>query len=236
MEITHRELRRLVGEADDAHREGMARFTDDNRAVIAATSRSRRRFLRDAGLGGAALTIGSAVLPFGRLITPAAAQELSEADIARFAASLEYAAVGAYQAAVETGRLSQPVVEAGTTFAGHHQDHGDAFAAFVGEEVPANQTVLDTFGPMIAGAADEAAIVDIAFQVENAAASTYLFALGVLTDQDAVNAVASILPVEAQHAVALGFVLGRDVTDADLMPSFEPLDKALDPAQFPIAG
>ncbi|MGH9135821.1 MAG: ferritin-like domain-containing protein [Acidimicrobiales bacterium] len=241
MELSHRQLRQLVAETDELHRDGMRSFRRDHEEVIHDGERrrsaaSRRRFLGTAGLGGLTVAIGPAMAPLGRLLTPAAAQQPSDVDLARFAASLEFAAVAAYEAAVGTGLLSQPVVEAGTTFAGHHREHGDAFAALVGETVPANQTVLDTFGPSIASAPDEAAIVEIAFGIENAAASTYLFALGVLAGQDAINAVASILPVESQHAVVLGFVLGRDLSDTDLLPAFEPLDNALSPDEFPAAS
>lgn len=239
MEITERQLRHMVADVDDRHRAGMAAFALEQREAVrdAVRTPSRRRFLRDAGLGGLAVTVGSALLPIGRLVAPVGAQSTpSEADIARFAASLEYAAVAAYQAAADTGKISRPVLDVATTFAGHHQDHGDAFASFVGEDVPANQTVLDTFGPQIAQAADEAALLEIAFGVENAAAATYLFALGVLENPDAVGAVASILPVEAQHAVVLGQALGKDLTDGGMVPSFETTDAALDPADFPISA
>lgn len=46
---------------------------------------------------------------------------------------------------------------------------------------------------------------------------------------------ASILPVEAQHAITLGFVLGKPLDDETLMPPFETTDAALDPAELPAA-
>ena len=67
------------------------------------------------------------------------------------------------------------------------------------------------------------------------AAATYIFALGVLGNEKAYNAVASVMPVEAQHAIALGFVLGKPLDDKSFMPSFETANGALDPAKFPVA-
>ena len=43
---------------------------------------------------------------------------------------------------------------------------------------------------------------------------------------------ASILPVESQHAVVLGSVLGKPATD--YVPSFETTDAAVDPTKYPI--
>ena len=244
MEISERQLRRMVREVDDVHREGMETFTEDNRELIFGDLRegragtSRRRFLAGAAGGGALLTIGSAGTPIGRLLSPAAAQDApSVEDLAVFAASVEYAAVAAYGAAAESGKVTTPAVgDAATLFADHHQQHGDAFAGIVQrDDIEANPGLLEAVGGQIADAPDEAAVLEIAYGVENAAAATYLFALGVLDDVTAAEAMASILPVEAQHAITLGFVLGKPLDDDTLMPSFETTDAALDPAELPAA-
>jgi Ferritin-like domain len=244
MEISEGQLRRMVREVDDIHREGMESFTEDNRELIFGDLRtgragtSRRRFLAGAAGGGALLTVGSVVSPIGRLVTPAAAQGTpSVEDLAVFAASVEYAAVAAYGAAAESGKVTTPAVgEAATLFADHHQQHGDGFAALVQrDDIEPNPGLLEMVGGQIADAADEAAVLEIAYGVENAAAATYLFALGVLDDIPASQTMASILPVEAQHAITLGFVLGKPLDDETLMPAFETTDAALDPADFPAA-
>jgi len=244
MEITERQLRRMVREADDVHREGMETFADDNRELIygelrhGRTGTSRRRFLAGAAGGGALLTIGSVVAPVGRLVLPASAQDAPTVeDLAVFAASVEYAAVEAYGAAADSGKVTTPAVgDAATLFADHHQQHGDAFAALVERnDIAPNPGLLDMVGGQIADAADEAAVLEIAYGVENAAAATYLFALGVLDDVPASQTMASILPVEAQHAITLGFVLGKPLDDETLMPPFETTDAALDPADLPAA-
>ena len=89
MEITEHQLRRMVREVDDIHREGMTTFDEDNRELIfgelrtGRTGTSRRRFLAGAAGGGALLTIGSAVGPVGRFISPAAAYSTLAAKTAR---------------------------------------------------------------------------------------------------------------------------------------------------------
>ena len=238
MEISEWELRRMVVDIDDQHRAAMDTFTEDNRALIFETGPTRRGFLNALGLGSAALVVGSAVMPVGKLVPRAWSQTApSDGDIATFAASVEYAAVAAYEAAAKSGKVkTKAVLDAATAFAGQHKEHGDAFkAAGTNPNVAANKAVLDMVTPQLTAAKTENDVVALAYGLENSAAATYIFALGVLTNDKAYNAVASVMPVEAQHAVALGFVLGKTLDDKAFMPSFETKDGALDPAKFPAA-
>jgi Ferritin-like domain len=238
VEISEHELRRMVADIDEQHRAAMDSFVDDNKALIFETGPSRRKFLAGLGAGSAALVIGSAVLPVGRFMPRAWSQSTpSDADIATFAASVEYAAVAAYQAAAKSGKVKTPaVLQAATTFAGQHQQHGDAFkAAGNNPNVMANKGVLDLVTPQLTAAKTENDVVALAYGLENTAAATYIFALGVLNTEKAYDAVASVMPVEAQHAIALGFVLGKPLDDKSFMPSFEPVDGHLDPAKFPVS-
>jgi len=238
VEISERELRRMVADSDDQHRAAMDTFTEDNRGLIFETAPSRRKFLAGLGFGSAAVVVGSAVLPMGRLMPRAWAQSApSDSDIATFAASVEYAAVAAYTAAAKSGLIKTPaVLQAATTFAGQHQQHGDAFkAAGTNPNVMANKGVLDSVTPQLMAAKTENDVVALAYGLENAAAATYIFALGVLNNDKAYNAVASVMPVEAQHAIALGFVLGKTLDDKTFMPSFETADGHVDPAKNPAA-
>ena len=244
MHISARELRSLVERVDDQHRDGMKTVRDDLEEVhFGETARrigpNRRQLLGRAAAGGAMLTIGTALVPVSRLMPAAAAQAPSDVDIARFAASVELAAVAAYQAAIDSGKVTHAAVgTAATTFQSHHQEHAGAFNELVtsngGDEAPANATVLAQFGPMLEAAPDQAALLEIAYQLEEAAASTYLFSLGVLTVPEAYSAVATILPIESQHATVLGTVLGKGADD--YLPSFINQDAALDPAALPIEG
>jgi hypothetical protein len=243
MEISERSLRRMVQEVDELHREGMQSIGDQIAALhTGAADRlresSRRRFLRDAG-AGLALAVGGTLLPVSALIGAAEAQTLDDPTIAKFAESVELAAVAAYTAAAQSGKVKTPaVVTAATTFASHHMDHAKAFGAFAGDSATAkpNPGILQTVGDQIREAPDEMAVVAVAFATENAAAATYLFAIGALTSAQALAATASILPVEAQHAAVLGYVLGKDPADTDYLPPFQTQDQALMPSKYPVAS
>lgn len=239
MPIDRRRLRELSAEVDQLHHESMRTARQDLAEVhfgeVADELRpGRRRFLAQAA-AGSALTLGATVLPVGRFL-PAAwgAEEPSDADLAAFAAGLELAAVAAYNTAAGTGKLSGPASAVGTMFAGHHQDHADALNDILGEEAAvekANPAVLKEFGPKLTGAANEKAILRVAYSIEEAAASTYLFALGVIRDPKQAGAVATILPVESQHATVLGSML--DMDPGEYLIDFVTTEHALDPADYP---
>lgn len=240
MQIDNRQLAGLTAEVDQLHHESMRTLKEEFGEihfgeVAKATRGGRRDFMKKAGVGGAVLTVGSMVSPIGRFIPSAWAQDapLDDAALAKFAAGLELAAVAAYGVAVDTGKLSEAVTKVGATFQSHHQDHADALNSILGDaavDAP-NNTVVTTFAPMIQDAADEAAILKIAYQIEEAAAATYLFALGAITDLKNAGALATILPVESQHAVVLGAATG--MSPADYIPDFESPEAALNPSEFP---
>lgn len=240
MEITTRAFRQMAADVDDQHHEAMATIHEDLREVhLGETGRrlatGRRHFLRTAGLGGAALTIGSTMVPFSRLMPTAWAQDvLSDVDLAAFAESVELAAVAAYGAAIDTGLLDSAVVDVAELFAEHHEEHAAAFAGVAGDAGTgeANQAVIDVFSPLIGEATDQAALLQIAQDLENGAAATYFFSLGVLQDLEAAAAVATILPIESQHAVVLGQALGQDLTE--YVPTFQGQDGALSPTEYPV--
>ncbi|CAN5190260.1 hypothetical protein BH18ACT4_BH18ACT4_05350 [soil metagenome] len=240
MRLTTRELGHLASDVDDLHRDAMRSFRDDMAEVhhgetAKLLGRSRRRFMQRADAGGALLAVGSALMPVTRWIPKAGAQENDDPAIAAFAESVELAAVATYSAAAASGKLDPAVTAVGTMFAGHHQEHAGAFAGLSGGTATGqpNQALLDDFAPMVAEAEDQAALLEIAFTLEVAAAATYLFALGALQDAAAAAATATILPVESQHAVVLGQALGKDV--GEYMPSFETTDEALDPTDYPLS-
>lgn len=239
MQIDKRQLGVLSEEVDQLHHESMRTIRDDLAEIhfgeiAKATRGSRRDFMKKAGIGGAALTVGSMVAPVSRFLPAAWAQETpDDATLAKFAAGLELAAVAAYGVAVGTGKLSDATKTVGQMFAGHHQQHADALNSILGDAAveKANKSVVAAFGPMIEKAADEDAILDAARQVEEGAASTYLFALGAIADATTAGALATILPVESQHATVLATVLGLPA-DQYLL-DFVTQDNVLDPAKYP---
>jgi hypothetical protein len=196
---------------------------------------SRRTVLGRAAVAGTAIAVGSQLVPVTRLFTPAFGQQLDDATIAAFAESVELAAVAAYQAAAASGKVTTPAVaDAATLFASHHKEHGAAFGGAAGDKATgkANAALLAALTPQLNAAADENAVLELAYGLENAAAATYLFALGALTSPAALQLTASILPVEGQHAVVLGQVLGKPATD--YVPKFESDETALKPDKYPL--
>ena len=235
MELTERELRSLLNDVDDSHREGIGELPGQ----IAELHHGEGRSLRvghAAKLGGAglAVAVGSALIPVVGLVR-AHAQE-GDAGIAAFAESVELAAVEAYKAAAASGKVTtQAVLDAATMFAGHHTEHAAAFGSAAGSAASKkpNPKLLAAVAGQLSSAADEKAVIKIAFDLEQAAAATYLFALGALTSAAALQLTASILPVEAQHAVVLGQVLALDA--GMYLPTFETQDAAVNPSDYPIA-
>ncbi|MGD9998390.1 MAG: ferritin-like domain-containing protein [Ilumatobacteraceae bacterium] len=242
MEISEQTLRALVEGVDDQHRDGMTSMADDIRELHSETRRFRsvtvrsaqhRRVRRAAG-AAAAVTIGSQVLPIHSLL-PRAAAASGDAGIAAFAESVELTAVAAYGAAADSGLVTTPaVLQAAMTFSGHHGEHAAAFGAAAGDAATGmlNQALLDALSPGLQAAKSEKDVVKLAYDLENAAAATYLFALGALESVAELQLTASILPVEAQHAVVLGQVIGAD--PKTMLPPFETETAFVDPAKFPV--
>ena len=235
MDITEQQLRALTREVDEQHRDGMAALP----AQIAELHHGEGRRLltppRPGTMIGTALVVGALAIPLASAFRAYAADG-GDGGVAAFAESVELAAVEAYKAAAASGKVTTPaVLDAATMFAGHHQEHAAAFGAAAGSAATKkpNPKLLAAVAGQLSGAADQAAILKIAFDLENAAAATYVFALGALTSKAALQLTASILPVEAQHAVVLGQVLNLPATA--YIPSFETSTAAVTPDKYPIA-
>ena len=242
MEISESQLRQMAAEVDDLQNEGMATMASDVTELHAETRAyrtDRRSLLKHAGVGGAALTIGSAVLPMSRLM-PAFGQSLTDGDIAAFAESVELAAVAAYTMAASSGKLQPAVKDVGVMFAGHHKAHAGAFAGASGGKATGkpNAKLLEALGPDLTKAigAGQAQILAFALDLENAAAATYMFALGALQSEAALKLTASILPVESQHATVLATALGKSGKDLFPTGAFETDAKKVDPSKFPVGA
>ncbi len=235
-----------VDENTEQHHEAMRTIDTDIRDLHAETRKSlggasRRDFLIRSALATTAVTVGSQLLPMGRLFTGVAgAQALTDADIAAFAASVEYTAVAAYTAAAGTGKVTtKAIADAATSFSTQHKAHGDAFAGASGGKIAKdtpNKTLLDALSTQLGQAATEMDIVKLAYSVENAAAATYQFAMGALKDVGAQKLAASILPIEAGHAAVLGQILymGDPAKDKTWLPSFQTEAGFVDPGKNPI--
>lgn len=245
MEISERELNQMVRAVDELNSAGMETMSGDIAELHSGEGKrlmepSRRRFMHGVGLGAVTLAIGGATIPLAGLWSPAYAQANSDKSIAAFAESVELAAVAAYGAAAKTGKVTGGGLTIVKTFAFHHQAHAQAFGGFAGDTPKAqpNPKLTQTIGTMIQNAADQTAILTIAYGLENAAAATYLAAIGALSDAAALKTTASILPVESQHAVVLGHVLGLSPGDDNgtYIPAFITTNAAIQSTQYPIVS
>jgi hypothetical protein len=236
MEISERALAQMTQEVDDLHCEGMKTMASDIAELHSGEGKRLREhsLAQGIGMGGVALAIGAAIIPMSSLWNSASAASASDVGIAKFAASVELAAVAAYGAAAKTGKVTGQGLATAVAFAKQHQEHADAFSGFAGDTktAVANPKLVAAIGGEITKAGSTTAIVKIAYGLENAAAATYLYAIGALKDKNALALTATILPVESQHATIWGTVLGMSL--ADIIPSFLKTAGYVDPTMYPI--
>lgn len=170
-------------------------------------------------------------------VTAAAAQEaeeLGDDDIAAFVESVELLAADAHDAAARSGKLGSGATQALGAFAAHHREHASTVAGHAGGKAKGrpHPRLADIVTGQLQGAADEAAMLGVLQDVENALAATHLYAIGAAKDGALLRTAASLLPVESQHAVVVGQLLGRGVDQ--IVPELENQDRALDPTKFPL--
>ena len=200
---------------------------------------ARRSFLTKAATGGGLLTVGSMVAPISRFMPAATAQEAPVSDdveLAIFMAGLEL-------------RGGEDILPSGR---GHREadrrrepDRHDVRRPPPGpRRCPERDhrggrggrgpdaTLVDEFGPMVRAAADEAAILEIAFSLEEAAASTYLNnTIGEVEDARKAGVLATILPVESRPATVVAAALGKPASE--YLIDFLTTDAAVDPGRLP---
>jgi rubrerythrin len=161
-------------------------------------------------------------------------QESGDAGINAFAQSVELALAEAYAELERSGKVATSnALEATRTFAAHHQEHAAALGEAAGSDATTtpNRRLANMFRARLRSASDERAALEVALELEDEAASTYLFALGVLEATGALQLAASILPVESQHAVVLASLLNQPPRET--FSAFETQDQALRPDEFP---
>uniref|UniRef100_UPI001801EAEC ferritin-like domain-containing protein n=1 Tax=Sporichthya sp. TaxID=65475 RepID=UPI001801EAEC len=171
------------------------------------------------GGGGSAVPTGS-----GRDFSTADALTSSAAkkDIAalKLDASLENLAVFAYGAALKAapkgkfGKVPAAVAEFAMHAMDQHADHAEAFnAALVNAGSKAYTKPDPALTPavlkMFKDTNSVPELAKLALTLENTAAATYVKQMKTLRSLEALNAVATIAPVERQHAAILSFVLGE---------------------------
>ena len=247
-------LRHLTAEVDDEHRTAMRTMREEVGDMLlvpaARARRSRRALLTGLGIvsGGAisaamasrAAAADSTTTTGAPATTTTAPPKLGTANdltLLGWAQSLELAAVDAYGIAIASGKLSPNIAAVAGVFQRHHREHAQALGGLASKSAPgvSNKAILAAFGPKFTAATTEQELVTLAMTVENAAASTYQALIASLTATDPAALVASILPIEARHAVVLGQASGA--ATAVYLPVRENADGAgLDPTKYPIEG
>lgn len=244
MHISELELRSMTEEMNELHnatfpqlREALAEFGASVRHRVPA---SRRTFLMGGGaaVGGLALAACSSkggTTTSQKSTKPSSSGGKGGKDNAALAtnASLENLAVFAYDSVLKTapkgtfGKVPAAVAGFAMHAMAQHADHAKAFNAalvnaggkeFTSPNPALKQTVLDAFGKL----KDVPGVAKLALLLENTASATYTKQMGTLTSPDALAAVATIQPVERQHAAILHFVLG----EYPVPDTFVPVDLA----------
>jgi hypothetical protein len=194
---------------------------------------SRRSFLTRSGLlaaggllvasGGAAAASTIPRLAGSRSVRPAALTGVTaplDVRVAALAASLENLAVSTYSSALgaatagKLGKVPNAVATFVETAMAQHKDHAAAWNAVVSSGgykpiTAPNKALSVTINAAFAKVTDIAGVASLALVLEDAAAATYLEAVGVLSGAQAIETAATIQPVEMQHAAILHFVLGQ---------------------------
>jgi hypothetical protein len=152
-----------------------------------------------------------------------------------FIQSLELGLVSLYQTAIATLKLTPANIEIVNAFGDHHRQHGQIMAAMAGKAAlgVANRTFVQKYGPQIQAATDEKGVLQICFQLETAAAASYVSVLGQIVGTDASARLASIAPIESRHAVVFGEALGLDLRA--YQPAFEDVSLAVSPFDYPVS-
>ncbi|HUR75978.1 MAG TPA: ferritin-like domain-containing protein [Sporichthya sp.] len=229
-EATFPEMRDSLSDLGSALREderGAARSAERRRFLIGGGALAAGSLLL-ATTGGraAAATLGEggSAVPTGSGRGTSAADALTSSankDVAalKLDASLENLAVFAYGAALKDagkgkfGKVPAAVAEFAKHAMHQHADHAQAFnAALVNAGSKAYTKPDPALTPavlkMYKATNSVPGLAKLALTLENTAAATYIKQMKSLRTLEALNAVATIAPVERQHAAILSFVLG----------------------------
>ncbi len=157
--------------------------------------------------------------------------------LARTAASLEKLAVDTYQTGIDSGLVTtMAIADAAKLFQGHHQEHLDALngaidnAGGTAVDEPNEAVFKALIEPAVAQAKAEGDIVQIAYDLESAAAQTYAYAGGALTVPALRSTIMTIGGIEARHAAILQ-IAAQGKAPADVFPGergFYPGDNPLE--------
>jgi hypothetical protein len=251
MALDDTRLRGLLEQSHDLHTEAMAttrvaldeyveRAHDDPWRDVDPTAR-RTTLLRGLPKSGVLAAAGLGTAMAALLASPAFAGKTMDVQMLQTAASIEHLAVATYDTALTLdfigGGSANPVVKAFVEKTKEqHQQHAEAFNAAVtrlgGKAQEAPDPVLlgvvDNAKPSLTGPAQ---VVDLAIELDDGAAQTYVANTGAYSNKNARSVAASIMGVEAQHVAILNAVKALLAGGAADLIALPP-----DAAQLPAAA
>ena len=226
MTIDEQELAELTSRSRDVHNDAMRETREPLSEIVEVGREHRandeidplagREFAKQRNfqlgkrvglLGG--VGIGAALL--GLFDQPAFADKPSDIQMLQTSASIEVLAIAAYTAVLGlpfAGSLPAVVQTFVTTTKDQHMQHLQAFnaaATALGGKAqsmadPVLAKVVEAAKPGLTGPGP---VLDLAIELENTAAETYVAHTGALEDENAKKVTASIMGVEAQHVSVL---------------------------------
>jgi hypothetical protein len=214
-------------------------------AEPAPASASRRRFVRNVGLGaaalgavavtGTALSEGASAQSSGSAATP---PDLGPADVAlaQFNQSLLLAAAEGLSKAAEATYLESETREEIRLFSRHHTTQAAAVGALLAEAqqiTTPNPKLLADIESAAGGAADQVALLSALQKIESNLAATMLAGIGQAQLFLVAEAMATVQPVLGQQAAALGSAANQDI--GQWLPAFGTTDGAYTPAAYPVS-
>jgi hypothetical protein len=244
---------------------------DDEPVGLLGVEASRRRFLRRAATGAVAVgasgvliaglpsaagaqtagtTPGSSPGTTPEGSTPPASTktvpakiEGNDLTIGIFVSSLELAAISLYDALLDNGKLAPSAAQAARTYQMHHKEHSTQLATFTGSGAPTdpNPKLVAEMQPQIERATTETELAGIGGRLEERLAATYQWAMAQIDAWQFATLVATIVPVDAQQAVAWSQVVEPDLdkwftTISTTVPPTQTDAGRFDPAAYPVAG
>jgi rubrerythrin len=226
MALDDTRLRDLLTQSHDLHSDAMETTRvaldeyvelahDDPWADVDPVTR-RTTLLRGLPKSGMLAAAGLGTAMVALLASPAFANKTMDVQMLQTAASIENLAIATYDTALTLdfigGASANPVVKAFVEKTKEqHQQHVEAFNAAVtrlggkaqDKPDPVLLGVVNNAKPSLTGPAQ---VVDLAIELEDGAAQTYVANTGTYSNKNARTVAASIMGVEAQHVAILNAV------------------------------
>jgi hypothetical protein len=252
-----RRLREVDAEqrtADRSWREALKRIFDPDSNIDTATRAQilgvpdRRRFLKLSGGAIAAAAVlaacssdtatpatGSSASSSSAPSSSSTPADISDLTLGKTAASLEALSIAAYDSAINSGKITTAAMgDAAKLFKDHHQQHMDALnsvlvqtgaKAVTTPNAAVKSALVDPVmsDPML----DEATFVELAYDLEDAAAQTYVFATTTLIDARLRSTLMTIAGVEARHKAILGSLVQNKSPNVIIAASFHKSENPL---------